>query len=148
MQNQANPLLFSLLLQDAATLLRPAPVTVHGVGLDAHPSANTLRALSDLVALFGSTPAMSTPETKSKPEPKPRASHVVHKLTFYAAYVLGTPPPMLRVLADEALMRARTMEGERRGVDAPRGGGTGGEVRRADGRSVPKSKIEELQPGG
>ena len=109
-----NPQFFSLLLQDIAVLLRPATVTVVSSTdsprtLEDHPSANALRVLSDLASLFDDPPV----------KPKPKPNHVVHKLTFYAAYIIGTPAPMLRVLADEATMRAKTLEkegSERKGV--------------------------------
>ncbi|RPD65186.1 hypothetical protein L226DRAFT_501974 [Lentinus tigrinus ALCF2SS1-7] len=101
---------FSLLLQDTAHLLRPAKMAVissasddPGQNLEDHRSANALRVLSDLAVLFGER---GTTNINAKP------NHVVHKLMFYAAYVLSTPAPMLRVLADEATLRAKTLESE------------------------------------
>ncbi|KAI0730925.1 hypothetical protein C8Q76DRAFT_614104 [Earliella scabrosa] len=127
---------FSLLLQDIAVLLRPATVTVVASTdsprrLEDHPSANALRVLSDLASLFDDT------SVKSKAKP----NHVVHKLTFYAAYIIGTPAPMLRVLADEATMRAKTLEKEgsegRRGVH-------GADVKRVHSLRQDAPRIEEL----
>ncbi|KAH9893328.1 hypothetical protein C8Q73DRAFT_648077 [Cubamyces lactineus] len=119
-----NSQFFSLLLKDTALLLRPATVTIvpdrdsalTSAGLEAHPSANALRVLSDLAEFFSdnSRPPNSAverqPNSPSREPSKP--NHVVHKLTFYAAYVLGTPTPMLRMLADEAMMRAKMLEKE------------------------------------
>ncbi|KAH9852166.1 hypothetical protein C2E23DRAFT_868976 [Lenzites betulinus] len=142
---------FSLLLKDTALLLRPAAVTVvpqpgsslTATELEAHPSRDTLRVLSDFAEFFGS-PAEGTrgahgepgqPEAKSKP------NHVVHKLTFYAAYVLGTPAPMLRVLADEAAMKAKALESEAQREASAHGQN----VRRiGQNESQGAAKIEEL----
>ncbi|KAI0363141.1 hypothetical protein BV20DRAFT_1007803 [Pilatotrama ljubarskyi] len=117
-----NPRFFSLLLKDTALLLRPAHVTVlpqrsatlTATELETHPSANALRVLSDLAEFFGRHAPESTAGKKatSTPFSRPKTNHVVHKLIFYAAYVLGTPGPMLRVLADEATMRAKALEKE------------------------------------
>ena len=109
---------FSLLLQDAAFLLQPkkvvevksVPTTDDNVDLRQNASLNALRVLSDIASLYGEPPAKNDGAGSSQPLRKP--SHVVHKLLFYAAYVLGTPAPMLRVLADEAAMRAKTLESE------------------------------------
>ena len=130
-----NPQFFSLLLQDIAVLLRPATVTVVASPdstrqLEDHPSANALRVLSDLASLFD--------DNAVKTRPKP--NHVVHKLTFYAAYIIGTPAPMLRVLADEATMRAKTLEkegSERKGVH-------GSDVKRVHSLRMDAPRIEEL----
>ncbi|CDO68391.1 hypothetical protein BN946_scf184815.g38 [Trametes cinnabarina] len=119
-----NPQFFSLLLKDTAFLLRPATVTVlpsrNSVltpsELEAHPSANALRVLSDMAEFFSDTRTgghgRSLPNARSTEKIHPKPNHVVHKLTFYAAYILGTPAPMLRVLADEATMRAKLLENE------------------------------------
>ncbi|KAI0675911.1 hypothetical protein C8Q78DRAFT_963923 [Trametes maxima] len=140
-----NPQFFSLLLKDTALLLRPATVTVLPAAesaltsdeLEAHPCANALRMLSDLAAFFGE-PAPSMGNTATKPKP----NHVVHKLTFYAAYILGTPSPMLRVIADEATMRAKTLENE---AKREARGGKGGDVQRLrQGQTGRGTKIEEL----
>lgn len=115
-----NPQFFSLLLKDTALLLRPATVTVipepKSAPSSADPSANALRVFSDLAEFLTESP---TPERTSEgnapsaqPKSRPKPNHVVHKLTFYAAYLLGTPAPMLRVLADEATMRANALEKE------------------------------------
>ena len=65
----------------------------------------------------------------------------MHKLTFYATYVLGTPGPMLRVLADEAAMRAKTLEGEAREAGRRR---DGGDVKRVGSGRGSGPRIEEL----
>ncbi|KAI0333905.1 hypothetical protein GY45DRAFT_1319144 [Cubamyces sp. BRFM 1775] len=119
---------FSLLLKDTALLLRPATVTVvpdrgsalTSAELEAHPSANALRVLSDFAEFFSDDsrspdPAVQQQPNSLSPQPskaKVKLNHVVHKLTFYAAYILGTPTPMLRMLADEATMRAKMLENE------------------------------------
>lgn len=119
-----NSQFFSLLLRDTALLLRPATVTIipesksalSSADLEAHPSANALRVFSDLAEFVTESP---TPDRASEgtapsaqPKSRPKPNHVVHKLTFYAAYLLGTPAPMLRVLADEVTMRANALEKE------------------------------------
>lgn len=119
-----SPQFFSLLLKDTALLLRPATVTVlpepksalSSADLEAHPSADALRVFSDLAEFLTESPATDrTPEgnaPSAQPKSRPKPNHVVHKLTFYAAYLLGTPAPMLRVVADEATMRAKALEKE------------------------------------
>ena len=72
---------------------------------------------------------------------KAKPNHILHKLTFYAAHVLGTPGPMLRVLADEASMRAMSFEKEARQL----GQNTSvGEVKRIHGGKTNTTRIEEL----
>lgn len=119
-----NPQFFSLLLKDTALLLRPATVTVipepksapTSADFEAHPSANALRVFSDLAGFLTESPAPDHASEgyapSAQPKSKPKPNHVVHKLTFYAAYLLGTPATMLRVLADEATMRANALEKE------------------------------------
>ncbi|KAI9062579.1 hypothetical protein FKP32DRAFT_1573971 [Trametes sanguinea] len=147
---------FSLLLKDTASLLRPATVTVlpsqkiasTPVDLEAHPSANALRVLSDIAEFFtdsrpgdhGKVHSDSHPSTSSKPKP----NHVVHKLTFYAAYILGTPAPMLRVLADEATMRAKVLENEAKQQGGPSGDQAQSVRRVVPGNDSAGAKIEEL----
>lgn len=142
------PAFFALLLRDSATLLRPSTVVELGDAiqgsssntlggsvsrdLEGHPSANTLRALSDLSTLFsGSVHSSSSASSASSSAPsraatKPTAAtskhiHVTHKLTFYAAHVLSVPPLLLRALADEAACRAEIVA--REGVDVQSGSG-------------------------
>ncbi|OBZ66906.1 hypothetical protein A0H81_13111 [Grifola frondosa] len=126
---------FSALLRDAATLLKPSSVTLvspstpsvtlstsdvegqseHCPDLENHSSANTLRVLTDLSSLFqqssrsGPAPFQLSPPSQSS---KPRPNHIAHKLTFYAAQVVGTPSPLLRALADEVAVRAEKMKFE------------------------------------
>ncbi|PIL33207.1 hypothetical protein GSI_04657 [Ganoderma sinense ZZ0214-1] len=111
--NHANPQLFSLLLRDSAAFLRPATVTVvTPQDLEEHPSPNALRVLSDMAALFTEAQDSTRNRPTSGVPQKAKPNHVVHKLTFYAAHVLGTPGSMLRVLADEAIVRAKSLENE------------------------------------
>ncbi|KAM5537102.1 hypothetical protein V8D89_009248 [Ganoderma adspersum] len=145
--NHVNPRLFSLLLQDSAAFLRPATVTVVAFrdavmqDLEEHPSANVLRVLSDIAALFSEAQDGSGSRPTSELPQKTKPNHVIHKLMFYAAHVLGTPGPMLRVLADEATMRAKTLENEAKqlGQDT-----SDGEVKRISGRKTNMARIEEL----
>ena len=107
--------------------------------LEEHPSARVLRVLSDLASLFTSPPSGNA-ESPAQPK-KAKPNHVVHKLTFYAAYVLGTPGPMLRVLADEAAMRAKTLESEAREAGRRR---DGKDVKRVGRGNESGPRIEEL----
>ncbi|KAI0773226.1 hypothetical protein BD413DRAFT_603588 [Trametes elegans] len=143
-----NSRFFSLLLNDTAALLRPAHVTVlpqtdstfSPEALEAHPSANALRVLSDLADFFNDTRA-SEPEGTSVPL-QSKASHIAHKLTFYAAYILGTPAPMLRVLADEAAMAAKALGNEAK--QESRDGSQSVERAREMQRSGRGAKIEQV----
>ncbi|TBU30173.1 hypothetical protein BD311DRAFT_659626 [Dichomitus squalens] len=140
---------FSLLLKDTATILRPATVTVVASqagttrDLEEHPSANVLRVLSDLSSLFTLSqsdigePSASPAAQQRKAKP----NHVVHKLTFYAAYIICTPAPTLRVLADEATMHAKMLENEAKQARQNR---DGGEVKRVRSDRGSAPRIEEL----
>ncbi|KAI0925033.1 hypothetical protein AcW2_005734 [Taiwanofungus camphoratus] len=136
---------FSLLLRDAAILLRPVAVTVlspaspslsrpshskHDTSndqnyqdLEAHPSTNALRVLSDLFGLFTSMarPSSSTPpanlhqsttRTEMNRNLSPQRNHVTHKLSFYAVHILGVPSVLLHALAEEVAARADALESE------------------------------------
>ncbi|KAI0630666.1 hypothetical protein C8Q77DRAFT_219757 [Trametes polyzona] len=149
-----NPQFFSLLLKDTALLLRPAKVTVvpepgsalTPSELDAHPSANALRVLSDLAQFFDESragPEAAQPPPQSKPQSKAKPNHVVHKLTFYAAYVLGTPAPMLRMLADEAVMQAKALDEEAKQAVSAGSGQSVKRVGQGDGGRG-GAKIEEV----
>ncbi|KAI0741363.1 hypothetical protein C8Q80DRAFT_1194033 [Daedaleopsis nitida] len=151
--DHASPQFFSLLLKDTVTILRPAPVTVLASTdpeaiarhLDNHPNASMLRVLSDLASLYDEMPVGGLLTTSTSPKAKTKWSHVVHKLMFYAAYILGTPSPMCRVLADEAAMRAKTLEDEGTRVQAERRSERSADVRRAGYKSEKSgAKIEEL----
>ena len=125
---------FSILLKDAAALLRSSTVVElphQSMGpqkqpnfdsqteskvfftsaneLLSHPSAHALLALSDLSALF-------TADSPSTPRPaaagQAKRNHVAHKLTFYAAYILGVPPILLRTLVAELTERAESVTRE------------------------------------
>ncbi|KZT72024.1 hypothetical protein DAEQUDRAFT_763498 [Daedalea quercina L-15889] len=152
-QPDAMPLMFfSILLKDAATLLLPSTVvelssdlpapqnpTSSGTSsptpsasspiddLSTHPSARALLALSDLFVLF----KMSEPS---------KLRHVAHKLTFYAAYVVGVPPVLLRTLAAELTGRAESMaKGSGDPFDAGRGQ-DGSQGTEKDQRTVSSSR--------
>ncbi|OCH87816.1 hypothetical protein OBBRIDRAFT_813960 [Obba rivulosa] len=141
-----NAQLFSLLLRDVSTLLRPSTVSVLSStstdNLSSHPSATLLLALSDLSALFSAPAPASAPGVAPTP-PKPSAA--AHKLAFYAAHVASTPAAVLRMLADEAVLRAEVVGREGSGP-----GGSAGDVERGtrmarsmEGGEV-RPKIEEL----
>ncbi|KAF8909308.1 hypothetical protein CPB84DRAFT_1765790 [Gymnopilus junonius] len=93
--------LISLLLRDAARLLRPLRVTqvVSSEESDkvssAHPHIMPVLVLSDLYDLFSDNVVPSKP------------NHITHKLRFYAAHVLSTPSTILRLVANEMSMRAQ-----------------------------------------
>ena len=76
--------------------------------LSSHPKAYALLALSDLCALFTVDSPASRPDAASKA----KVNHVAHKLTFYAAYVLGVPPILLRSLVTELAERAESIKQE------------------------------------
>ena len=82
-----------------------------GRNLEGHPSAsaNAHRVLSDLTSLFTEAPSGNA-ESSAQPK-KAKPNHVVHRLTFHAAYVLGTTGPMLRELADEVALGRRGARG-------------------------------------
>lgn len=138
--------LFYILLRDAAVLLRPSTVveltsTTPQIAevpsspsvdhLPSHPSALALLVLSDLSALFSAdlrSASRGIHDAKAKP------NHVAHKLTFYAAYILGVPPVLLRALTVEI--------GERSESIARQGGNGGG--RPAETRRM---GAEQLAPG-
>ncbi|KII87478.1 hypothetical protein PLICRDRAFT_664480 [Plicaturopsis crispa FD-325 SS-3] len=128
---------FYVVLRDASSLLRPAPVmeVPHqssftgspDIDLSTHPCLKSILVFSDLVALF----------EQHRPA---RANHIVHKLTFYAAQIIGTPSEILTALADEVLARSRTAEAERVSASAERL--TPSSSRR------PENDIERLSIGG
>ncbi|EPT01274.1 hypothetical protein FOMPIDRAFT_1029983 [Fomitopsis schrenkii] len=125
-QPDAMPLpLFCILLRDAAVLLRPstvveltstAPAEASSDSpftpvddLSSHPSALALLVLSDLSALFSADLRSASPlgiDAKTKP------NHVTHKLAFYAAYILGVPPVLLRALTVEISERSESIARE------------------------------------
>jgi len=86
-----------ILLEDVAKILRPRRITISEPSSEEadvstslgenHPSATTIRMMSDMSALFGPTAG--------------RRSHIVMKLTFYAAHILSTPLSHLHVVADQ-----------------------------------------------
>lgn len=119
---------FSVLIHDTARLLRPSVVTEVSAALsrseqaypdlEGHPSANTLRVLSDLSKFFSDASRSRGPPPPSDfsgPVPTSNASstlktnHITHKLMFYAAHVLSVPAILLRALCDELDSRAQTI---------------------------------------
>jgi len=129
-QGKMDPPFFSVLLRDAATLLRPSSVTeipadsyetqdldsVYSPSkLETHTSVNVLRVLSDLSHLFDNTTPSSNRPIKTGSKAPVRSNHVTLKLTFYAAHALGVPPILFRALADEAAARANVVASE--GID-------------------------------
>lgn len=152
---------FSILLKDAAALLRPSTVVelphqstgpqkqsnsdspsdskvppTSAKALVSHPSAHALLALSDLSALFTVDTASRLGETR-----KAKPNHVAHKLTFYAAYILGVPPILLRTLVAELTERAESIAREdASSVDERTAGGEAA----APGAQKRDTKIVEL----
>lgn len=108
-QDTMTPAFFSLLMQDAATLLRPLPVVpiASSTRIEKkheyadHPNANAFHALSDISLLFHKAPSRTHP-----------VSPVVAKIQFYAARVMSTPTYTLKALADEIAVRAKLVERE------------------------------------
>ncbi|KAJ3992141.1 hypothetical protein F5050DRAFT_1801854 [Lentinula boryana] len=98
---------FTVLMRDAATLLRPLPVgaisstsgsSTSTIDITSHPNRTTIYVLSDLSRIF------TTHLHGMTRNPHP---HIAHKFIFYAAHVLSTPPIVLRSLADDLAARAR-----------------------------------------
>jgi len=112
-----NSTLFSLLLRDTVTLIRPLPVTMvslhvtQSMEIDptSHPHLNLILVLSDLSRLFELSPSRKAPHTKP--------NHVKHKLVFYAAHILSTPSPILWALAEE--ISQKTLAYEETSDDVP-----------------------------
>jgi len=124
-----DPIFFSLLLRDAAALLRPERVHVV-LGHDPQtspsqssaPCVTALRALSDIRALFQSSS-------------KQRASgHVAAKVLFYAAQVSRVPLQFAAVLVHEIEERAQSI-----GQEAP-GIGPGGSLQTTRLESMLKAR--------
>ena len=99
-----NSKLFSLLLHDTISLIRPSSITTvpshatqsTGIDPNSHPHLNLILVLSDLSRLFDS---VSREPSRAVP------NYVTHKLVFYAAYVLTTPSPIFCDLVDEISQR-------------------------------------------
>lgn len=96
---------FSLLLRDAAILLRPLTISlitpsIPGPGtagyLASQPQCLPLLVLSDLIQLF---------ESATK-----RQNYVTHKLRFFASHVFATPPMVFRDLAEEVSARSLAIQ--------------------------------------
>lgn len=103
-----------VLLEDVAKLVRPRRITVTeyssgeqeetGVLATDHPFATTIMVISDMSSLFGTY--MDSSAVAS------RRSHIVMKLTFYAAHILSTPSSHLHALADETNLLSKSMAKE------------------------------------
>ncbi|KAJ3983473.1 hypothetical protein F5890DRAFT_1599598 [Lentinula detonsa] len=98
---------FAVLMRDTATLLRPLPVSLISstsgsststTDIASHPNRTTIYVLSDLSRIF--TIHLHGMTRNLHP-------HIAHKIIFYAAHVLSTPPIVLRSLADDLAARAR-----------------------------------------
>lgn len=111
-QDTMTPAFFSLIMRDAATLLRPLPVVpiASTTRIEKkheyadHPNANAFHALSDISLLFQRAPS---PSARTHP-----VSPVVAKIQFYAARVMSTPTHTLKAFADEIAVRAKLLERE------------------------------------
>ena len=134
---------FAVLLNDASKLLRPSPVTVLPTNLtptspsspyQSHPNSQTLLALSDLSSLFST--ALSIPNDSSNASLKLRQpnTHITHKLIFYAARIISTPTDVLRMLADELMLRAELARRE----------GAQGEQKNEEGKMIELSEAEKM----
>jgi microsomal dipeptidase-like Zn-dependent dipeptidase len=116
------PKFFALLLRDVAHLLRPSNILVlhphssprrlqqHPEQLSedfikSHPSSTAVLGLSDISLLF-----QIPRQSRSGEKPSTTQNHVTLKLVFYAACILSTPPPTLRMISDELLIRAKKEE--------------------------------------
>ena len=96
----------SLLLRDAAQLLRPRVVTVVSPStgaLESHPKASSILMLSDLLKLFQ---PVGRPKQGSN---SVRQNHVTMKLSFYVAHILSTPSAILSSLCDEIVAQSNTV---------------------------------------
>ncbi|KAF8967705.1 hypothetical protein BDZ97DRAFT_1656008, partial [Flammula alnicola] len=106
--------LFSLLLGDAARLLKPLRVThvmptsvemptSEALVLPSHPHIMPVLVLSDLNELFSPAPRLGSSQDS---QVRSKGNHVTHKLLFYAVHILSTPSVILETLADEMTTRA------------------------------------------
>lgn len=71
-----------------------------------HPFAATIMAISDMSSLFSNYVDSS--------DVMCRRSHIVMKLTFYAAHILSAPSSHLHALADEVLLLSKGIGKESR----------------------------------
>lgn len=109
LQEHATGDLFSVLLEDAACLMRPFAITelsndelpTGNIVSAAHPLAMPVLVLSDLCHLY---------EKPAAPQPSQsiaKSNHVTLKLRFYAHHILSTPHQILWALAGELATEAR-----------------------------------------
>lgn len=147
---------FSVLLYDAARLLRPVPVTVlpsHSSStgafssFESHPNTTTLLALSDLSEFF-STPLPANAHSSKSINSKSRQTntHITHKVTFYAARVISTPTQVLTNLADELMLRAEVVR--RESTDESEKGNGDGERRMIELSETEKQAIQSPKSTG
>lgn len=97
----------SLLLHDAAQLLRPRVVTVVSPStgaLESHPKASSILVLSDLLKIF-----QPVGRSKQGSNSVTRQNHVTMKLSFYIAHILSTPSAILSSLCDEIVAQSNTV---------------------------------------
>ncbi|KAF7969456.1 hypothetical protein HWV62_27299 [Athelia sp. TMB] len=110
--------MMSMILQDAAKLIRPSPVIVldssttspvienSGAVSGRHPCVSAILVLSDLSKLFGRT------KTQKGDAGSQGSNHVTLKLLFYAVQIISTPTVILTGLAEEAALRSKVIERE------------------------------------
>ncbi|KAF7794427.1 hypothetical protein EIP86_005561 [Pleurotus ostreatoroseus] len=142
---------FALIMRDAATLLRPAPVVTLPEPTPtgsptfesaSHPSSQALHVISDIASLFQAPPPPPPPPPPSVDAPPPPSTHpstrgarpvspASAKALFYAARVCSTPAYILGALADELTVRAGLVGRE----------GEGGIGRTADTTGPPTAQV-------
>lgn len=90
-----------VLLEDVAKLVRPRRIVAAapeenekaGTLTANHPLSMMIMVISDVSSLFSAYPDSSVVARRS--------SHIVMKLTFYAAHILSTPSSRFHALSDE-----------------------------------------------
>ncbi|KIK63378.1 hypothetical protein GYMLUDRAFT_72076 [Collybiopsis luxurians FD-317 M1] len=120
-----SPSLFTILMLDTATLLRPmhigvissssssssssAPRSTSTSPFDiaSHPNRTPIYVLSDLHHLFD---PLTRKTSSSSSSSSSSSKHITHKLLFYAAHILSTPPLVLKSLTEDVERRMREME--------------------------------------
>jgi hypothetical protein len=104
-QDVITPGLLALLMDDAATLLRPVIVAEFdgptSNPASAHACTNLLRVLSDLHALFARTTSPERDNVQAN-----RETATTHKLLFYAAQATAVPAPIWKALSHSLRRRA------------------------------------------
>ncbi|KAF9232594.1 hypothetical protein BU15DRAFT_54862, partial [Melanogaster broomeanus] len=110
-----NTKIMLVLMEDVEKLVRPRRVTKGREGADSDGRSpqcdnklSTIMAISDVASLF-KLPTESSAVSQR--------SHVVMKLTFYAAHLLSTPSFVLHALADDVYLLSESMESEVEKID-------------------------------